>query len=96
MATKTLIRAKNLGLCEHCDSLLNINGMRPEAIDKKWVCPHCGKIISFASFGFEPIEAGFKKVRWVGSAGAWVTAAPTENFILGDWQVVADASEWVF
>ncbi len=71
-----------LGLCEHCQTTVNIEGMPVDA--GTIVCPSCHREIGHASFGYDDASGSEGKKRWVGPDGAWTTEKPTEGFTLPD------------
>jgi len=73
-----------LGLCEHCNELLNLSNMPLDAIDAKWACPNsdCGREITHLSFGYDSGGKNAKKVKWVGPKGQWVNEKPLSGFEL--------------
>lgn len=77
-----------LGLCEHCGTLISMEGMPMEAIDATWLCPKCEGELTEKSFGYE----NEKKILWVGKEGKWVdripAAPPFGEFDLGNWRVL--------
>jgi len=84
MTTTIVVSLEGLGLCEHCATPLSIEGMPADSMDADWCCPHCGKILSGLSFGYEGEGQGTRKVKWVGPEGKWVAVKPTQDFELGD------------
>ncbi|MBU2037330.1 hypothetical protein KJ866_04005 [Patescibacteria group bacterium] len=101
MTTKTLVSLEGLGLCEHCGALLSIDDMPGDSIDADWACQSCEKILSHVSFGFELDETkkentDFKKIKWVGPDGQWVSEKPVKDFDLGDWSVQAEPIQYPF
>lgn len=79
-----------LGLCEHCNTLLDIEGMPSDSMNADWPCPNCKKNTTGASFGYEEVAGEWKKVRWVGKVGdnfGWVTKKPTNDFKVGKKEV---------
>lgn len=85
----TTVSLEGLGLCEHCGTLLSVEGMPGDSLDSVWTCPNCKGVLSGLSFGYEGEGKETKKVRWVGPARKWVTTKPTEDFDLGNWSVQA-------
>jgi hypothetical protein len=85
--TRTVSHA-GLGLCEHCGTLISMEGMPSESIDAAWRCPKCKGILSEKSFGYE----NAKKKFWVGTDGKWAEkipeAPPFGEFILGSWRIL--------
>jgi hypothetical protein len=79
-----MVTLASLGLCEHCNALITIQGLPAEAMDAVWKCEKCGGVFSEKTFGFEK----GKKVRWVGEEGRWVDEKPTRDFQLGKFYVV--------
>lgn len=80
-----------LGLCEHCNCLLDTSNMPMDGMGAIWVCPRCGKEISHLSFGFDRSTSDAQKVRWVGPNGSWVDQCPSEDFRLGNLDVLVRA-----
>lgn len=80
-----------IGLCEHCGTLLNLDGMPADAMNAEWPCPKCKKNTTGESFGYKEVNLGnWKKVRWVGKVGnkfGWVTEKPTEDYKIGNTEV---------
>ena len=74
--TKT-VSIYDLGICEHCDALLHINDVW--RANKRNACPHCRKVVTKHSFGFNEDR---ERVRWVGPRGNWVKNKPRKNFVL--------------
>ena len=83
-----IVLQAGLGLCEHCQILLTIEDMPPEAIDAEWRCPKCNGILTNKTFGYEEVGKGdWKKTLWVGKDGKWTKEKPKGNFDLGRWHV---------
>ncbi len=80
-----------IGLCEHCGTLLNIEGMPAEAMGADWPCPKCKKNTTSASFGYKEVSKGkWEKIRWVGKIDGklgWVTEKPTSSFRVGELEI---------
>jgi phage FluMu protein Com len=85
---KRLVRIAGLGICEYCGVLLSVEGMAAEAIDVRWRCPNCKKILTFRSFGYKKTGKIFKRIKWVGPKGKWVKQKPQQDFELGNWSVI--------
>jgi hypothetical protein len=85
--TTESVSVESIGLCEHCGTLLTIEGMSGDAVGATWFCPAagCGKELTHLSFGYT--ETG-KKVRWVSSQGKWISSKPRQDFTLGAWFVL--------
>ncbi|MBU4142388.1 hypothetical protein KJ590_00100 [Patescibacteria group bacterium] len=99
MATKTPVSLECLGLCEHCGTLISLDGMPGDSIDADWACPSCKKILSQVSFGYESEggkSSGFKKAKWVGPDGQWAPVKPTKDFDLGNWSVQVERTYYPF
>ena len=77
-----------LGLCEHCETLLSLEGFPIEAIDAEWYCPKCQGILGGKSFGYEGKGKEAKKAWWVGTDGKWTRTKPTEDFDIGNWHII--------
>ena len=86
---KTIVLLAGLGLCEHCQTLLTIEGMSADAMDSEWKCPQCEGVLTNESFGYK--EDG-SKIKWVGKGKKWTITKPTEDFDLGNWHVVMSMS----
>jgi hypothetical protein len=91
-ATRTVILA-SIGLCEHCGTLLSFQDMPFDAMNAEWKCSQCNGILTENTFGYRTVvgEDGKpkgEKVRWVGPDGKWTDQKPTEDFILGTWQIL--------
>ncbi len=80
-----VVMIDGLGLCEHCNALMTIEGMSGEAMNAVWKCFSCKGEISHKSFGYES-EKG-NKIAWVGPEGKWVSEKPTQRFTLGNWDI---------
>ncbi|MBI2013611.1 MAG: hypothetical protein HYS87_02180 [Candidatus Colwellbacteria bacterium] len=83
---------ESLGICEHCKTIVSIEGMPPEAMDTEWRCPNCNGVMSHKSFGYES-ETGGEKM-WVGPNGDWVTEKPKESFEIGGFYAETTRSHW--
>jgi hypothetical protein len=75
-----------LGLCEHCENVLNIEEMPPD----KWQCPHCHGILTNKTFGYRKINGSWKKIQWVGKGGKLTQRRPDEPFHLNGWHIVVE------
>lgn len=85
---------ETLGLCEHCGVLVFISDYAgDDTMDAEWLCQCQGKL-THLSFGFDRGSSGARKVRWVGPDGKWVDEKPTEDFTLGDINVVIRVSKF--
>jgi hypothetical protein len=88
------VNIEGLGKCEHCGTLITIEGFPSEAMDAEWHCPSCNKILTHKSFGYEN-EQGHK-IRWVGPNGEWTEKKPTKNFRLGKWEVTIPNRTFIY
>ena len=92
MTTKKLVSLGGLGLCEHCGTLITIEGMPVEAIDSVWRCPKCEGELSGTSFGY---DGDNKKIKWVGPEGKWTGETPVRDFdIGGNWSVQVEPIQY--
>lgn len=78
---------EGLGRCEHCNQLLYEENMSAEAINAKWMCSYCEKILTSKSFGYEIVKGKFRKTRWVGKDGKWTKNRPANDFVLEEIRV---------
>lgn len=85
----TTTSAVNLGLCEHCGTLISMDRMSADSMNADWKCPKCRGLITHVSFGYDRAEKGAKKVKWVGPDNQWVEKEPTEDFKIGDLNVLS-------
>lgn len=85
----TRVSCAALGLCEHCQGLVDLTQMPTESTDAKWNCPYhdCGKELTHKSFGYSSGGEDAEKVKWVGPGGKWVDRKPTEDFELNGLEV---------
>ena len=81
--SKPVFHPAGLGLCEHCQTLVSIQGMPAEAMDAEWNCPKCNRVLTEKTFGYK----NGKKVLWVGKDGKWVEKEPEGSFDLNDWHI---------
>jgi len=78
----------SLGLCEHCGKLVSITDYAgDEGGNAKWIC-ECGKPLTHLSFGYDKGTTGAKKIKWVGPNHKWTDTRPTDDFRLGNIQVI--------
>lgn len=76
---------ESLGLCEHCKTLLSLEGMPADAANAEWKCPSCKGVITHRSFGYESGQGN--KVQWVGPGKKWVSKKPEKDFRIGKLEV---------
>jgi len=79
-----------LGLCEHCNALLNLEGMTADTMDADIICPKCNKMTTHLSFGYEKVGDDWKKIRWPGKVGngfGWISVKPDRDFAVGSVEV---------
>lgn len=73
-------RANNVGKCEKCGAFLASEDV-VRAGNCILRCPVCGKVISFASFGFRREDKKWIRVRWLGYKGRWRSKPPAKKFV---------------
>jgi hypothetical protein len=83
-----MVLLAGLGRCEHCGTVFSIENLPAEAMDAKWLCSNCEGELTDKSFGYEEVDGDWKKVKWVGPQGEWVSEKPTEDFELGRFFVI--------
>lgn len=83
-----LVSLEALGFCEHCEAILNMENMPPDAMDAEWKCFSCEGTLTGKTFGYEQKDGKWEKTRWIGPGKKWVEQRPTEDFSIGSLFVV--------
>lgn len=86
--TQERVTLDGLGICEHCNAILSIDGFPADAMDADWKCHKCGGILTHRSFGYAEIEGKWRKVYWVGPEKKWVNQPSANDFDIGNWRIV--------
>lgn len=88
-----MVYLETIGKCEHCGTVICVQGLPSGAIDAVWKCSNlkCKKELTHISFGYTEVEKGkFNRTRWVSKKGEWTSEKPTEDFKLGSWEVIVE------
>lgn len=74
----------NLGRCEHCGILLELDEMSIENVNQQWTCPNgmCSGTLTVKSFGFQVVGGNLIRDRWVCLSGGWTTNKPNGKIVL--------------
>ena len=83
MSGKT-VKLVFLVICEHCEALLDLEGIPIKGPINKWKCPKCEESLTTQTLGYSENIKKARRIKWVGLDGKWTTTKPTENFHLGD------------
>ena len=78
------VHVASLGICEHCGVIVTFQNMPADSMNAEWKCRSCNGTLTHGSFGFTK-EGG--KEKWVGPNSEWTTEMPTQDFILGNFDV---------
>ncbi len=80
-------KVDSLGICVHCNRILNILMFAGDSdLNAIWKCS-CGKETTHETFGYDQAGQGARKVKWVGPDSRWTEERPSEDFKLGEVEV---------
>ena len=71
---QAVVYLATLGICEHCQTLLNMQDMPMDSMDAEWKCSKCKGVLTNKSFGYEITgkkddgSDKWEKTRWVRQA----------------------------
>lgn len=102
MAIFGIHNIEDLGICEHCGAAVVFKEMKficdcgcEELRDyetgepRNWECPICKGKLTHRTFGFNKVGQMWRRTKWVGPGGQWITSKPDQDFELNNWHIRA-------